>query len=110
MNTNETIGDISNVTDFGNMTSNAVCLNDTVSAYRATESFELFDKNVELESEYRIRKAEISASHLEYINENPELKMVLSDYLELLLHRKPHDIYQFTLDYYKGVAPTPPLN
>ncbi|KAJ8324384.1 hypothetical protein QVD99_002416 [Batrachochytrium dendrobatidis] len=81
-------------------TENDVQLKST-STHHVLESFDLFDGNNELISEYMTRKTEISASHSQYINEHPELKAFMSDYLQFLLHRKPQDVYQFTLEYYQ---------
>ncbi|KAJ3043996.1 hypothetical protein HDV00_003524 [Rhizophlyctis rosea] len=59
-----------------------------------------FGGNIELISEYKERKRELTAAHQAYIEEHPELRSVMADYLQLLLHRKPEDVYAFTAEYF----------
>ncbi|KAJ3329976.1 hypothetical protein HDU76_006741 [Blyttiomyces sp. JEL0837] len=56
----------------------------------------VFGDNIELESEYQQRREEVKNSHAEYIREHPELKDIMADYLQLVLHRKPTDVFSFT--------------
>lgn len=57
--------------------------------------------NCEELSEFKIRKQEIEKIHSEYIKKHPEIRDFLADYLQLLLHRKPDDVYSFTVEYFK---------
>ncbi|KAJ3186600.1 hypothetical protein HDU85_007420 [Gaertneriomyces sp. JEL0708] len=59
-----------------------------------------FGGNIELLSEYQLKKTEIQERQQEYIAAHPELKDMLADYLQLVLHRKPSDVYTFTKDYF----------
>ncbi|KAL2918812.1 hypothetical protein HK105_201646 [Polyrhizophydium stewartii] len=70
------------------------------SAIGAMISFGLFDGNSELVSEYQARKSEIVQSHLEYLAEHPELRALLSDYMQMMMHRKPDDVYSFTREFF----------
>ncbi|KAJ3095424.1 hypothetical protein HK100_005834 [Physocladia obscura] len=56
----------------------------------------VFDGNVELISEFKQRQAEIKQSHSEYISQHPELYEIMRDYTQLVLLRKPQDVYVFT--------------
>ncbi|KAI8902739.1 hypothetical protein BC833DRAFT_616474 [Globomyces pollinis-pini] len=57
--------------------------------------------NVEYISEYEIREKQVYESHSKYLSEHPEVRAFLADYLQLLLHRKPENVYEFTVDYFK---------
>ena len=39
-------------------------------------------------------------THNDYTLRHPELRDILSDYLQILLHRKPKDVWGFTREYY----------
>jgi hypothetical protein len=73
-------------------------LNFTVSS---KDSIKNFAQDIEEKSEFRIRKQEIEIMHGEYIKHHPELREFLADYMQLLLHRKPVDVYAFTNAYFK---------
>ncbi|KAJ3299963.1 hypothetical protein HK104_005660 [Borealophlyctis nickersoniae] len=59
-----------------------------------------FGGNIELQSEYQDRKNEITQAHEKYIAEHPELRELCVDYLQLILHRKPQDVFAFTAEYF----------
>ncbi|KAJ3054735.1 hypothetical protein HK097_000982 [Rhizophlyctis rosea] len=59
-----------------------------------------FGGNIELISEYKERKRERTKIHQTYIENHPELYSVMADYLQLILHRKPDDVYAFTTEYF----------
>jgi hypothetical protein len=62
----------------------------------------MFDPtNVEDLSEFKIRKQEIEKVHYKYIQNHPEIRDFLADYMQLLMHRKPDDVYSFTNEYFK---------
>ncbi|KAI8927048.1 hypothetical protein BC831DRAFT_195191 [Entophlyctis helioformis] len=70
-------------------------------AHQTVASYGLFDGNSELLSEFKTRKSEIADSHSQYLADHPELRAFLADYMQLLMHRKPEDVYAFTLEYFK---------
>ncbi|KAI8613018.1 hypothetical protein BC830DRAFT_1170595 [Chytriomyces sp. MP71] len=51
-----------------------------------------FGGNVELISEFKQRKK----LHEEYVSKHPALHEILADYLQLVLHRKPATVYEFS--------------
>ncbi|KAI8799886.1 hypothetical protein BJ742DRAFT_843958 [Cladochytrium replicatum] len=63
-----------------------------------------FGSNIELKSEYNMNKSEISKQQEEYCSSHPELQEILSDYVQLLLHRKPADVYTFTHEMFNFVG------
>eukprot|EP00842_Homolaphlyctis_polyrhiza_P003890 jgi/Hompol1/4501/HPOL_003670-RA len=73
----------------------------SVPATQTEASFGLLDGNPELVAEYWVRKAEISASHGQYMKDHPELRAFLLDYLQLLMHQKPNDVFAFTNEYFR---------
>ncbi|KAJ3185416.1 hypothetical protein HDU87_000035 [Geranomyces variabilis] len=59
-----------------------------------------FRTDIELQSEYLQCKDEIRAAQAEYVRTHSELRDIMADYLQLLLHRKPRDVYAFTAQYF----------
>ncbi|KAJ3402863.1 hypothetical protein CcCBS67573_g00714 [Chytriomyces confervae] len=66
------------------------------SASSKTVGHDQFDGNVELISEFKQRKAEMKKAHNEYIAQHPELKEILADYIQLMLQKKPANVFEFT--------------
>ena len=50
-------------------------------------------------------KEEISNAHIKYIQDHPELREIMADYLQLILHRKPLDVFAFTATWSNGKTP-----
>ncbi|KAJ3276037.1 hypothetical protein HDV01_006207 [Terramyces sp. JEL0728] len=63
---------------------------------------EHLNNNIEYIAEFQIREEEISKSHKKYVEDHPEIHSFLSDYLQLLLHKKPENVYQFTNEYFRA--------
>ncbi|KAJ3021712.1 hypothetical protein HKX48_007998 [Thoreauomyces humboldtii] len=59
-----------------------------------------FKEDMELQSEYVQRKKEVQDAQLAYRSRHQELGDIMADYLQLLLHRKPNDVYAFTSQYF----------
>ncbi|TPX70792.1 hypothetical protein SpCBS45565_g01446 [Spizellomyces sp. 'palustris'] len=59
-----------------------------------------FGGNIELQSEYAERKRELKTFQEGYITQHPDLSDIMADYLQLVLHRKPQDVYSFTIEYF----------
>ena len=51
-------------------------------------------------ADFASRQESFSALHKSYLDTHPEIRSFLSDYMQLLLHRKPDDVYAFTRDYF----------
>ncbi|KAI9335178.1 hypothetical protein DFJ73DRAFT_894117 [Zopfochytrium polystomum] len=58
--------------------------------------------NIELMSEFYQRKDSLEKSHVAFLEENSDLRSIMADYLQLILHRKPQDVYAFTRSYATG--------
>ncbi|KAK1879085.1 Ciliogenesis-associated TTC17-interacting protein [Dissostichus eleginoides] len=51
-------------------------------------------------SKFLDRKEELKADHASYLRQHPEIRALISDFLQFLLLRKPDDIFQFARDYF----------
>lgn len=60
----------------------------------------IFSGDIELHSEFLMKKSEIQEQQNNYLAKHPELKTMLADYLQFLLQEKPEDVYQFTMDHF----------
>lgn len=58
--------------------------------------------DMELYSKYAIRKEEITHDHRRYIIDHPEVRALLSDYLQAVLFRKPQNVIDFTKQYFEA--------
>lgn len=58
--------------------------------------------DVELYSKYSVRKEEITHEHRRYILDHPEVRALLSDYLQAILFRKPPNVIEFTKHYFES--------
>nr|XP_014351323.1 PREDICTED: ciliogenesis-associated TTC17-interacting protein [Latimeria chalumnae] len=67
-----------------------------------------WEEDLQLYSRYLDRKEELKANHATYIRHHPELKALLSDFLQFLLLRKPHDIPTFAAEYFAPFASQSP--
>lgn len=45
-------------------------------------------------------KEELKAEHASYLREHPEIRALISDFLQFLLLRKPENVLQFARDYF----------
>lgn len=43
---------------------------------------------------------ELKADHASYLKQHPEIQALISDFLQLLLLRKPEDVNQFAREYF----------
>jgi hypothetical protein len=57
--------------------------------------------NVEYISEFETRRGDVKVSFQKYMTSHPQVRSLLSDYLQMILLRKPDNVYQFTRDYFK---------
>ena len=62
---------------------------------------------VEYISELKIVKfqAALTTSHKEYLSQHPELRNLMADYTQLILQRKPDDVFAFTKAYFTQEEP-----
>lgn len=50
-------------------------------------------------------KEELRADHTLYLRQHPEIRALISDFLQFLLLRKPDDVFQFAREYFLPFAP-----
>lgn len=43
---------------------------------------------------------ELKADHASYLRQHPEIRALISDFLQFLLLRKPEDVFQFAREYF----------
>lgn len=51
------------------------------------------------------KKEELKADHTSYLRQHPEIRALISDFLQFLLLRKPDDVFQFAKEYFLPFAP-----
>lgn len=49
-------------------------------------------------------KEELKADHASYLRKHPEIRALISDFLQFLLLRKPDDVFQFAREYFLPFA------
>ncbi|KAI8911723.1 hypothetical protein EDD86DRAFT_188935, partial [Gorgonomyces haynaldii] len=57
--------------------------------------------NIEHLAEFQIRKNKIMLEYEDYIQTHPEVKQYMQDFLQMLVHQKPEDVFEFTRQYFK---------
>lgn len=60
----------------------------------------VWEEDIELYSKFLDRKEELKAAHSSYVRQHPELKALLADFLQMLLLRKPQDVFSFVHDFF----------
>ncbi|TSK62580.1 Ciliogenesis-associated TTC17-interacting protein [Bagarius yarrelli] len=60
----------------------------------------IWEEDIELYSKFLERKEELKADHSSYVRQHPELKALLADFLQMLLLRKPQDVFWFARDFF----------
>uniref|UniRef100_A0A665U1T5 Ciliogenesis-associated TTC17-interacting protein n=1 Tax=Echeneis naucrates TaxID=173247 RepID=A0A665U1T5_ECHNA len=69
----------------------------------------VWEEDMQMQSNFLDRKEELRADHASYLRHHPEIRALISDFLQLLLLRKPDDVFQFARDYFLPFAsPRPP--
>ncbi|GMI09262.1 hypothetical protein TrVE_jg5802 [Triparma verrucosa] len=56
-------------------------------------------------SDLNARKKAIKASHAAYVQEHPEIKSMLNDFMSACLLEKPNNIYSFAVSHFSDLAP-----
>ncbi|KAM9305717.1 ciliogenesis-associated TTC17-interacting protein [Gastrophryne carolinensis] len=59
-----------------------------------------WEDDVELQSEFLDRKEELISAHETYLRRHPEMKVLLSDFMQFLLLRKPEDVFTFAAEFF----------
>ncbi|KAK0134538.1 Ciliogenesis-associated TTC17-interacting protein [Merluccius polli] len=60
----------------------------------------VWEEDMEMHSKFLDRKEELQADHASYLRRHPELRTLLSDFLQFLLLRKPDDVVHFAKEYF----------
>ncbi|XP_030065468.1 ciliogenesis-associated TTC17-interacting protein [Microcaecilia unicolor] len=68
-----------------------------------------WETDAQLYSQFLDRKEELSADHASYIRRHPEMRLLLSDFLQFLLLRKPDDVITFAAEYFAPFSAGMPL-
>ncbi|XP_034469222.1 ciliogenesis-associated TTC17-interacting protein [Hippoglossus hippoglossus] len=68
----------------------------------------VWEEDMEMWSKFLDRKEELKADHGSYLRKHPEIRAIISDFLQLLLLRKPDDVFRFAKDYFLPFASQQP--
>ncbi|XP_053327473.1 ciliogenesis-associated TTC17-interacting protein [Spea bombifrons] len=60
----------------------------------------IWQEDMQLLSEFQDRKEELVADHNTYLRRHPEIKILLADFMQFLLLRKPDDIITFAAEFF----------
>ncbi|KAM9845451.1 ciliogenesis-associated TTC17-interacting protein [Aulostomus maculatus] len=60
----------------------------------------VWEEDMQMHSKFLDRKEELKADHTSYLRQHPEIRALMSDFLQFLLLRKPDDVFQFARDYF----------
>jgi len=63
-----------------------------------------WEEDMQFWSRFLDRKEELKSDHLTFIQKHPELKALMSDFLQFLLLRKPDDICSFAANYFEAFS------
>ncbi|XP_026169715.1 ciliogenesis-associated TTC17-interacting protein [Mastacembelus armatus] len=67
----------------------------------------VWEEDMEMRSKFLGRKEELKADHASYLRQHPEIRALISDFLQFLLLRKPEDVFQFAREYFLPFASPP---
>ncbi len=54
-----------------------------------------------------VSQTALTAAHKTYLSQHPELRNLMTDYIQLILQRKPDDVFAFTKEYFSKDAAGP---
>ncbi|KAM7401187.1 hypothetical protein PAMA_005398 [Pampus argenteus] len=60
----------------------------------------VWQEDMQMRSKFLDRKEELKADHASYLRQRPEIRALISDFLQFLLLRKPDDVLQFAREYF----------
>uniref|UniRef100_A0A8C3G341 Ciliogenesis-associated TTC17-interacting protein n=1 Tax=Cyclopterus lumpus TaxID=8103 RepID=A0A8C3G341_CYCLU len=64
----------------------------------------VWEEDMEMRSKFLDRKEKLKADHASYLRQHPEIRALISDFLQFLLLRKPNDVFQFAREYFLPFA------
>ncbi|XP_010887155.1 ciliogenesis-associated TTC17-interacting protein [Esox lucius] len=68
----------------------------------------VWEEDMEMYSKFLDRKVELKAGHSSYLRKCPELRAMMSDFVQFLLLRKPSNVFVFAHEYFSPFASTRP--
>ncbi|XP_076601084.1 ciliogenesis-associated TTC17-interacting protein [Chaetodon auriga] len=68
----------------------------------------VWEEDMQMRSKFLDRKEELKAGHASYLRQHPEIRALVSDFLQFLLLRKPDDVFQFAREYFLHFDPCSP--
>ncbi|XP_063318369.1 ciliogenesis-associated TTC17-interacting protein isoform X2 [Pelmatolapia mariae] len=70
----------------------------------------VWEEDMQMRSKFLDRKEELKADHSSYLRQHPEIRALISDFLQLLLLRKPDDVFLFAREYFTTFASRHPAD
>ncbi|KAL7386173.1 hypothetical protein ABVT39_004825 [Epinephelus coioides] len=64
----------------------------------------VWEEDMQMHSQFVDRKEELKADHASYLRRHPEIRALISDFLQFLLLKKPEDTFQFAREYFLPFA------
>ncbi|XP_069020631.1 ciliogenesis-associated TTC17-interacting protein [Embiotoca jacksoni] len=64
----------------------------------------VWEEDIQMCSKFLDRKEELKADHASYLRQHPDIRALISDFLQFLLLRKPDDVFQFAREYFLPFA------
>ncbi|KAM9323019.1 ciliogenesis-associated TTC17-interacting protein-like [Pholidichthys leucotaenia] len=61
----------------------------------------VWEEDLQMHSKFLDRKEELKEDHTSYLRQHPEIRTLISDFLQFLLLRKPDDVIQFAKEYFR---------
>ncbi|XP_077580299.1 ciliogenesis-associated TTC17-interacting protein isoform X2 [Stigmatopora nigra] len=60
----------------------------------------VWEEDIQMRSKFLDRKEDLKADHASYLKANPEIRALISDFLQFLLLKKPDDVFEFAREYF----------
>ncbi|XP_061695640.1 ciliogenesis-associated TTC17-interacting protein [Syngnathoides biaculeatus] len=60
----------------------------------------VWEEDIQMRSKFLDRKEELKADHASYLKAHPEIRALISDFLQFLLLKKPRDVFRFAREYF----------
>ncbi|XP_032386801.1 ciliogenesis-associated TTC17-interacting protein isoform X2 [Etheostoma spectabile] len=64
----------------------------------------VWEEDMQMHSKFLDRKEELKADHASYLRQHPDIRALISDFLQFLLLRKPDDVFQAAREYFLPFA------
>ncbi|XP_077390150.1 ciliogenesis-associated TTC17-interacting protein [Festucalex cinctus] len=67
----------------------------------------VWEEDIQMRSKFLDRKEELKADHASYLKAHPQIRALISDFLQFLLLKKPDDVFQFAREYFLPFTSNP---